>query len=262
MLGFNNMRFSNSLILAGAILLPWLLIPEVLFGQRLQDTTKVYSLQEVAVTEQKIDNRLLLQRIITEKRLRFRDTEIPYMLIQENMSNHQFDTLSDVLILNFKDQQLSDAYSISYFKDYHEPDTAWVLALYSIFDRFVFAKRSFDDMEVFKGNGKVLLTTDRTKRKFSLFGFQRLKDKLVTIYHFDNSGSSKICGYYHGRFKYNKAGEIIFLSDSTTVLPYEISVYRHYFNYRLYLRRIDINLDKQTRTPIRITKLLISILTH
>jgi hypothetical protein len=256
------MRFSNSLILAGATLLLWLLLPKVLLGQGLPDTAKVHRLGEVNFTDQKIDNRLLLQRIITEKRLRFRDTEIAYMLIQENLSDHQFDTLSDALILDFKDQRLTNAYRVSYFNGYHEPDTAWILALYSIFDHFVFVKHSFDDMQVFKGNGRVLLTTKQTKRKFSLFGFQRLKDTLLTVYHFNNSGSSKICGYYHGRFKYNEAGEIIFLSDSTTVLPYEISVYRHYFNYRLYLRRIDVNLDKQTRTPIRITKPLMSILTH
>lgn len=118
------MRFLYFTSLAGAILLPLLIISKILFGQGLSDSTKMHRLQEVAVTEQKIDNRLLLQKIVTEKRLRFRDTAIAYILIQENLSNHQFDTLSDVIVLDFRGQRLTNAYHFPYFKNDYKPDPA------------------------------------------------------------------------------------------------------------------------------------------
>lgn len=247
-------------ISARAILLPLLIIPGISSGQRLADSTKMHRLQEVAVTDQKIDNRLLLQKIVTKKRLQFRDTEVAYMLIQENVSNHQFDTLSDIISVNFRNQQLATAYCMPYFAGNIKPDVAWTIAVYSIFSRFVFIKGSRADRLLFYGKGPVTLSSDGFEKTFSLFGAsRRLKDTLLYVYRFNDSGSSSIFGYYHDNFEYNKSGEIVYLSDTTSILPYEISIYRHYFNYRLYLRRISIHLDKQEGSEIRITKPLITI---
>lgn len=104
------------------------------------------------------------------------------------------------------------------------------------------------------------LISDGIKREFQQFGKRKAADKLLTIFEFNESGSSKICYYLHGRFERNKFGKIIYLSDSTAVLPYEISIFRYpYVDYRLYLRRIDLHLDKQQGSEIRITKPLITI---
>lgn len=251
-------KVSSISISVKAIFLLCLLMPSILFSQT--DSMKTHHLEDVAIFGKKPNYRLLLQKIIKEKQQMIRDTQIAYMLIQKDAVSQETDTLSRIVILDFKQQELKNAYFMHYFDVKNEARISISIAIYSIANRFAFLKGSSAFNVLFLGKGVVELTTVGTRMEFKDYGSGSLKDSIMSNYQFDDYKDSEMA-YYYNHQNYQESGVYTYFFHAGTVLPYRISITDPKSDYNLYFEAIPIDLSNKKLNPIILTKPLRTYLT-
>ena len=254
-------KFLQKLLRVQTILLCGLLFPLTILGQQKSDSSRPYSLPEVAVIEPKTDALALLRKLVSEKHRQFRDTQIAYILIRENAPPGQADTMPDGLLVNFRKGEEKEVATFPYTNSSREGYSGWRLTVSSVFRNYILFEKSLENFYLSIRKGGVTASLQESAKSFCLRSTGgKWKDSLLYIYQLKDTGTAEMLSYFDGH-NYIKSSKRVIQYATTSIFPIKvIYVIEGEPDVQYIFQSVTINMEEKPLIPFSRFKIIEALL--